>query len=65
MYIDRIESGFAVIVDEGVCDDVSLELLPKNVKEGDAVRFENGRYVLEKDASAKQSIKEMQDMLFD
>ncbi|MDO4742529.1 MAG: DUF3006 domain-containing protein [bacterium] len=65
LYIDRIESGFAVLVNDGKSVDVSIELLPENAKEGDRVKFEKGRYILETDTSIKQRIKEKQDMLFD
>lgn len=66
--IDRIEETKAVLECENG-DTVSLDIksLPKNVKEGDALYFEEGSYFLDADETAKrkEKIKNLMDKLFE
>ena len=58
--IDRIEGSKAVVFDDKDAEIIiSLELLPKNVKEGDILRFEEEKYIIdiEKTAKVKDEIK--------
>lgn len=66
--IDRIEETKAILECENG-DIVSLELksLPKNVKEGDALYFEEGSYFLNEEETLrrKEKIKNLMDKLFE
>ena len=51
--IDRIEGAYAVLIDDqGNDSSVLLSDLPKGVKEGNVVRYEDGVYAL--DAAEEQ-----------
>lgn len=67
LIIDRIENGIAVIETDSGRIEVSRSELAADVKEGDAVLFENGIY--RRDASAtekrRQEIIKLQDSLWD
>ncbi len=66
--IDRIEETKAILECENG-DIVSLDIksLPKNVKEGDALYFEEGSYFLnaEETEKRKEKIKSLMDKLFE
>ena len=66
--IDRIKETKAILECENG-DIVSLELksLPKNVKEGDALYFEEGSYFLNEEETLrrKEKIKNLMDKLFE
>ena len=66
--IDRIEETKAILECENG-DIVYLELksLPKNVKEGDALYFEEGSYFLNEEETLrrKEKIKNLMDKLFE
>lgn len=66
--VDRIEEDKAVLECEN-SDFVTLEVktLPKNIKEGDVLCFEENSYFLDKDETEKrrQKIKSLMDSLFD
>ncbi|MGN1467480.1 MAG: DUF3006 domain-containing protein [Ruminococcus sp.] len=66
--IDRFEGGKAVLEeDEGKFKEVDKALLPENAQEGDCLIFENGKYTLNKEKSAKlkEDIDNLMDELFD
>lgn len=67
LIVDRISEGTAVIEDGESRFEVPAEALANDVKEGDAVSFENGVY--RKDAEAtekrKQEIIKLQDNLWE
>lgn len=47
--VDRIEKNFAVCEDENKkMIDISLEFLPKNIKEGTVLYYKNGKYEIDK-----------------
>ena len=66
--VDRIEEDKAVLECEN-CECVTLEVksLPKNIKEGDVLCFEENSYFLDKEETEKrrQKIKSLMDSLFD
>lgn len=66
--VDRIEEDKAVLECENG-DFVTLEVktLPKNIKEGDVLCFEENSYFLDKDETEKrrQKIKSLMDSLFE
>lgn len=66
--IDRFEENFAVCENRQTGEMVNIEksLLPENVKEGSIIKFENGNYVLDIDATSKkqEEIKHMVNNLF-
>ena len=68
LIIDRIKETKAILECENG-DIVSLELksLPKNVKEGDALYFEEGSYFLNEEETLrrKEKIKNLMDKLFE
>lgn len=54
MVVDRIENGIAVIENEdGTHIEVKCAVLPMSIREGDAVKLENGRYVIDYDMTDK------------
>lgn len=66
--IDRFEENFAICENRetGELINIPLSQLPKNVKEGSILKFENGNYVLDIEATKKeqQEIKNLVDNLF-
>ena len=67
--IDRFEGDFAVcqnVSDDGI-KNVRLNLILGEVKEGDVITFENGKYFLniQKTNERKKRIKEKFDALWD
>ena len=66
--VDRIEEDKAVLECENG-DFVTLEVksLPKNIKEGDVLCFEENSFFLDKEETEKrrQKIKSLMDSLFD
>ena len=66
--VDRIENEKAVFeCENGDCVALELKSLPKNIKEGDVLCFEENSYFFDKDETEKrrQKIKNLMDSLFD
>ena len=66
--VDRIEEDKAVLeCENGECVTLEVKSLPKNIKEGDVLCFEENSYFLDKEESEKrrQKIKSLMDSLFD
>ena len=66
--VDRIEEDKAVLeCENGDCVALELKSLPKNIKEGDVLCFEENSYFLDKEETEKrhQKIKSLMDSLFD
>ena len=52
--IDRIEGSQAVTFDENDKESIiPLELLPGNAKEGDIMKFDGGKYIIDVERTAK------------
>lgn len=66
--VDRFEGDFAVCENRetGEFVNISLSELPENIKEGSIIKFENGNYILDIEATQKeqQEIKNLVDNLF-
>lgn len=66
--IDRIADSFAVCVkDDMSVVELPLSVLPKEIKEGSVILFNNGEYVFEKSEEEKRRsrIAELQKRIFD
>lgn len=66
--VDRIEEDKAVLeCENGECVTLELKSLPKNIKEGDVLCFEENSYFLDKEETEKrrQKIKSLMDSIFD
>ncbi|MGN1433300.1 MAG: DUF3006 domain-containing protein [Ruminococcus sp.] len=66
--VDRIEEDKAVLeCENGDCVTLEVKSLPKNIKEGDVLCFEENSYFLDEDETEKrrQKIKNLMDSLFD
>lgn len=66
--VDRIEEDKAVLeCENGDCVMLEVKSLPKNIKEGDVLCFEENSYFLDKDETEKrrQKIKSLMDSLFE
>lgn len=66
--VDRIEEDKAVLeCENGDCVTLELKSLPKNIKEGDVLCFEENSYFLDKEETEKrrQKIKSLMDSLFE
>lgn len=66
--VDRIEEEKAVLeCENGDCVNLEVKSLPKNIREGDVLYFEEGSYFLDADETEKrkQKIKSLMDSLFD
>lgn len=66
--VDRIEDDKAVLeCENGDCVTLELKSLPKNIKEGDVLCFEENSYFLDKEETEKrrQKIKSLMDSLFE
>lgn len=66
--VDRIEEDKAVLeCENGDCVTLELKSLPKNIKEGNVLCFEENSYFLDKEETEKrrQKIKSLMDSLFD
>ena len=66
--IDRFEGDFAICENKqtGEMLNIPKTELPSNISEGDIIKFENGKYVLDIEATnkEKQEIKNLVDNLF-
>lgn len=65
--VDRIENNYAVCVnDDGEYLDIELSLINGEIKEGDILTFENGKYMIDKEktVSEREEIQALQDDLF-
>jgi hypothetical protein len=58
LVVDRFEGEFAVCEDRKTKQTHNIEIskLPKNIKEGNVIKFENGKYVI--DENKEQEISE-------
>ena len=66
--VDRIENDKVVLeCENGDCVALELKSLPKNIKEGDVLCFEENSYFLDKEETEKRrrKIKSLMDSLFD
>ena len=66
--VDRIENDKAVLeCENGECETLEVKSLPKNIKEGDVLCFEENSYFLDKEETEKRrrKIKSLMDSLFD
>lgn len=66
--VDRIENDKVVLeCENGDCVALELKSLPKNIKEGDVLCFEENSYFLDKEETEKRrkKIKILMDSLFD
>ena len=66
--IDRFEGSFAVCEDEnGMMNDIPVEQLPENAKEGSVLKAENGIFVLDEDEEHRRrnEINRIQRTLWD
>lgn len=66
--VDRIEGDIAVLeCENGDCVNIELKNLPKNIKEGDVLNFENGSCFLDESETKARSekIKKMMESLFE
>jgi hypothetical protein len=66
--IDRIEENKAVLeCENGDCVSLELSSLPKNIKEGDVLCFEEGSYFLDaaETQKRKEHIKNLMNSLFE
>lgn len=66
--VDRIEEDKAVLeCENGDCVTLEVKSLPKNIKEGDVLCFEENSFFLDKEETEKrrQKIKSLMDSLFD
>ena len=56
LIVDRFEGGFAVCEQEdATMVDVDVKLLPQGTKEGDVLKFENGMYTVDADATLQRT----------
>lgn len=65
--IDRIESGIAVCEDDNRnMSEIPLVKLPKGVKEGSVINYENGEYTVDKDTEAerRKKVQSLENELF-
>lgn len=66
--IDRFEDDFAICENKttGEMVNINKSILPESSKEGDILKFENGVYIIDKDATqnAQTEIKNMVNNLF-
>ena len=66
--VDRIEEDKAALeCENGECVTLEVKSLPKNIKEGDVLCFEENSYFLDKEETEKsrQKIKSLMDSLFE
>ena len=66
--VDRIEGDIAVLeCENGDYVNIELKNLPKNIKEGDVLNFENGSCFLDESETKARSekIKKMMESLFE
>ena len=66
--VDRIENDKAVLeCENGECVTLEVKSLPKNIKEGDVLCFEENSYFLDKEETEKrrQKIKSLMYSLFE
>lgn len=66
--IDRFEGNFAICENRKTQEMVNIEksLLPEECKEGDIIKFENGKYTIDNSQTKKEKeeIKNLVDNLF-
>ena len=65
--VDRIENGFAVCeTEEMEIVNISLDILPEDVKEGNVLVFSNGQYALltDEEEERRKHILSLQDDIF-
>ena len=66
--IDKFEENFAVCenLETGNFLNIPISDLPKDIKEGSIIKYENGKYILDKKLEdiKKQEVKSLVDNLF-
>jgi hypothetical protein len=62
LIIDRFEGDLAVCESDGGRVHVSREFLPGAAKEGDVIRFEAGRYIIDYEKTALKRRKNAQKL---
>lgn len=66
--VDRFEENFAVCenLETGIFINIPISDLPKGIKEGSIIKFENGKYILDKKLEdiKKQEVKNLVNNLF-
>lgn len=66
--VDRFEGEFAICenIQTGEMVNIKKSLLPENVKEGSIIKYENGNYILDINATKEkqENIKNMVNNLF-
>lgn len=66
--VDRFEENFAVCenLETGNFLNIPISDLPKDIKEGSIIKYENGKYILDKKLEdiKKQEVKSLVDNLF-
>ena len=66
--IDRFENNFAICENRETSEfiNIPLAILPTDIEEGSIIKFENGKYILDLEATKKeqQEIKNIVDNLF-
>ena len=65
--VDRIEGDKAVLECENGDMNLELKALPKNIKEGDVINFQENSYFLNSDETKarKEKIKNLMNSLFE
>ena len=65
--VDRFEGSFAVIEIDGECKDIPRDQVDRAVKTGDVVKYENGKWITDKDATqlAEEGIKRLADEVWE
>ena len=66
--VDRIEGDFAVCETEDMCViNISTAEIPFEVKEGNVLIFQNGKYIIDEEYEADRRAKifALQDSIFD
>lgn len=65
--VDRFEEEYAILVDDDCASITVLKReLPKGIKTGNVLRFENGKYIVAPDEEEKRRnrIRSLQNKLF-
>lgn len=54
--VDRIENNFAVLENINTKEtiDININLLPKNLKEGNVIKYKNNKYIIDKKAEQRR-----------
>lgn len=65
--VDRFEGPFVVIEIDGACKDIPRDQVDRAVKTGDVVKYENGKWITDKDATqlTEEGIKRLADEVWE